>query len=99
MAFNFSRTKDELTESMALDTDLKTWANAQGWKLADESQTVDIYTEYDFDPEKVVVGQSYPVTFATEGREIKIRTTDYVEVGATVGLRFGPEDIHVMKKS
>ncbi len=99
MAFNFSRTKDELTESQALDTDLKTWANAQGWKLSNEDQAVEIYTEYDFDPEKVVVGGIYDVKFSTEGREIKIRTTDFVEEGATVGLRFGPEDIHVMRKS
>ena len=30
MAFNFSKTVDEIIESQALDTDLKTWANAQG---------------------------------------------------------------------
>ena len=27
-------TVDEIQESQALDTDIKTWANAQGWKLA-----------------------------------------------------------------
>ena len=36
MAFNFFKTVDEITESVAMDTDLKTWANAQGWKLSDE---------------------------------------------------------------
>ena len=29
-AFNFFKSKDEIKESVALDTDLKTWANAQG---------------------------------------------------------------------
>ena len=52
---------------------------------------------YDFDPEKIRLG-TYKVTFSTEGREFKIRTTDYVEEGTEVGLRFGPEDIHVMRK-
>ena len=33
MAFNFIKTVVEIQESQALDTDLKTWANAQGWKL------------------------------------------------------------------
>ena len=42
MAFNFLKTVDEIQESQALDTDLKTWANAQGWKLSDEEQSVDI---------------------------------------------------------
>ena len=32
MAFNFFKTVDEINDSQALDTDLKTWANAQGWK-------------------------------------------------------------------
>ena len=38
MALNFFKTVDEITESVALDTDLKTWANAQAWKLSDEDQ-------------------------------------------------------------
>ena len=42
MAFNFFKTVDEIKESVALDTDLKTWANAQGWKLSDENEAVDI---------------------------------------------------------
>ena len=42
MAFNFFKTVDEINDSQALDTDLKTWANAQGWKLSDEDQSVDI---------------------------------------------------------
>ncbi|MBQ2041268.1 MAG: ABC transporter ATP-binding protein [Lachnospiraceae bacterium] len=98
MAFNFFKTVDELQEAQALDTDLKTWASAQAWKLSNEDESVDIYVDYDFDLENIREGASYPVTFATTGREFKLRTTDYVEEGAEVGLRFGPQDIHVMHK-
>ena len=45
MAFNFVKTVDEITESQALDTDIKTWANAQGWKLSNEDESVDITVE------------------------------------------------------
>ena len=98
MAFNFFKTADELVESQALDTDLKLWANAQGWKLSDEEQSVDVYVDYDFDPENVKDGTSYKVTFSTMGRELKVRTVNYVEEGAEVGLKFGKDDIHVMKR-
>ena len=97
MAFNFFKTVDELQESQALDTDLKTWANAQGWKLSDESESIDISVDYDFDPEDIKEG-IYKVVFSTTGREFKIHTTDYSEVGQEVGLTFFPEDIHVMEK-
>ena len=97
MAFNFLKTVDEIQESQALDTDLKTWANAQGWKLSDEDQSVDINVDYDFDPQEVKEGV-YQVTFSTTGREFKIHTTDYSEVGQEVGLTFFPEDIHVMSR-
>ncbi len=97
MAFNFAKTVDEIQESQALDTDIKTWANAQGWKLSDESQSVDISVDYDFDPENIKEG-SYRITFWTTGRELKIHTTDYSEVGQEVGLTFFPEDIHVMER-
>ena len=97
MAFNFFKTVDEITESQALDTDIKTWANAQGWKLSNEDESVDISVDYDFDPEDIKEG-IYKVTFSTTGREFKIHTTDYSEVGQTVGLTFFPEDIHVMSK-
>ena len=97
MAFNFLKTVDEIQESQALDTDLKTWANAQGWKLSDEDQSVDINVDYDFDPQQVTEGV-YQVTFSTTGREFKIHTTDYSEVGQEVGLAFFPEDIHVMSR-
>ena len=97
MAFNFFKTVDELLESQALDTDIKTWANAQGWKLSNEDQSIDIFVDYDFDPENIKEGV-YKVTFSTTGREFKIHTTDYSEVGQEVGLTFFPEDIHVMSK-
>ena len=97
MAFNFLKTVDEIQESQALDTDIKTWANAQGWKLSDEDQSVDISVDYDFDPAEVTEGV-YKITFSTTGREFKIHTTDYSEVGQEVGLTFFPEDIHVMAR-
>ena len=97
MAFNFLKTVDEIQESQALDTDIKTWSNAQGWKLSDEDQSVDISVDYDFDPEQVTEGV-YKITFSTTGREFKIHTTDYSEVGQEVGLTFFPEDIHVMSR-
>ena len=81
----------------ALDTDLKTWANAQGWKLSNEDESIDISVDYDFDPEDVKEGV-YKVTFSTTGREFKIHTTDYSAVGEEVGLTFFPEDIHVMSR-
>lgn len=96
-AFNFFKTVDEIQESLALDTDLKTWANAQGWKIDNEEETVDLYVDYDFDPETIKEGV-YKVTFWTTGRVFKIHTTDYVEEGKEVGLTFYPEDIHVMEK-
>lgn len=97
MAFNFFKTVDEIQESQALDTELKTWANAQGWKLSDENQSVDLSVDYDFDAETVKEGV-YKITFWTTGREFKIHTTDYSEEGQEVGLTFFPEDIHVMSK-
>ena len=97
MAFNFFKAVDEIKESVALDTDLKTWASAQAWKLTDENESVDISVDYDFDDENIQEGV-YNITFSTTGREFKIHTTDYVEEGREVGLTFFPEDIHVMEK-
>lgn len=97
MAFNFFRTVDEIKESQALDTDLKTWAGAQAWKLSNEEESVDLSVDYDFEPEDVKEGV-YQITFSTTGREFKIHTTDYTEEGQEVGLTFFPEDIHVMSK-
>ncbi|MCF0114658.1 MAG: ABC transporter ATP-binding protein, partial [Erysipelotrichaceae bacterium] len=96
-AFDFYKTVDEIKESIALDTDLKTWANAYAWSLEDESQVEIWDVKYDFDDENIQEGE-YPITFSTQGREFKIHTTDYVEEGAKVGLDFAPEDIHVMSR-
>ena len=42
----FFKTVDEITESQALDTDLKTWAGAQAWKLSNEDEAVDLSVDY-----------------------------------------------------
>ena len=97
MAFNFFITVDEIRESHALDTDLKTWANAQGWKLSDENTSVELFVDYDFEAGEIKEGV-YKVTFSTTGRELKIHTTDAAKEGEEVGLTFFAEDIHVMSK-
>ena len=43
-------------------------------------------------------GVHYEILIETERRTYKVQTTDYAEVGREVGLKFGPEDIHVMCK-
>ena len=96
-AVNFFKTVDEIKESIALETDLKTWANASAWSLEDDTSVEITSIHYDFDPENITPG-TYTVTFATEGHEYKIDTTDKYEVGDEVGLMFQPEDIHIMKK-
>lgn len=96
-AYDFYKTADELQESIALSIDLKKWANATAWDLEDDSPVEITDVDYEFDPETVKEG-TYEITFSTMGRELKIHTTDYAEEGAKVGLKFGPEDIHVMSK-
>lgn len=97
-AVNFFKKVDEIQESIALETDLKTWANASAWSL-DGEQAVEITdVKYDFDPEHITPG-TYAVTFATKGYEYKIDTTDKHEVGEEVGLTFAPEDIHIMSRT
>lgn len=97
-AVNFFKKVDEIQESIALETDLKTWANASAWTL-DGEQAVEITdVKYDFDPEHITPG-TYAVTFATKGYEYKIDTTDKHEVGEEVGLTFMPEDIHIMSRA
>ena len=97
-AMNFFKKVEDIQESMALDTDLKMWANASAWSLEDENEQVEITdVKYDFDPETIEPGV-YDVTFATEGYEYKVSTTRAAEEGSEVGLIFRPEDIHVMKK-
>lgn len=96
-AVNFFKKVDEIKESMALETDIKTWANASAWSTEDDSPVEITEVVYDFDPENIEPGD-YQVTFKTEGYEYMIDTTDKYEVGEEVGLTFGPQDIHIMKK-
>ena len=97
-AVNFFKKADEIQESIAVETDLKTWANASAWSLEDGT-AVDISdVKYTFDPEHITPGV-YDVTFATKGYEYKVDTTDKYEVGDEVGLMFQPEDIHIMAKT
>ncbi len=84
-------------ESVALDTDLIRWADAAAWDLDDESPIEIWDVKYDFDDENIVEGD-YEVTFSTQGRELKIETTEALEEGMRIGLSFDPRDIHVMRK-
>ncbi len=96
-AVNFFKNVDEIQESIALGTDLKTWANASAWSLEDGSSVTITDVIYDFDPATLEPGV-YNVTFRTEGYEYKVDTTDETKVGDSVGLKFAPEDLHIMKK-
>ncbi len=96
-AFDFYRTVDEIKESVALDTDLIRWADATAWNLEDDSPVEIWDVRYDFDDENITEGD-YPITFSTQGREFRMETTDQIEVGQRVGLKWNPEDIHVMHK-
>lgn len=97
-AFNFFKTVEEIQESQALDTDLKTWADAVGWKLNNDEIPVEIQdVDYNFDPEEIKPGV-YEVVFSTLGREIIVHTTTVTEEEKEVGLTFNPQDIHVMSK-
>ena len=96
-AVNFFKKVDEIQESIALDTDLKTWANAVAFSLEDDMPVEITDVKYDFDPENITPG-IYDVTFATKGYEYKVDTTDKHEVGEEVGLIFEPEDIHIMSR-
>ena len=97
-AVNFFKTVDEIKESIALETDLKTWANASAWSLESEMPVEITDVIYNFDPENITPG-IYDVTFRTEGYEYTIDTTDKAEVGTEVGLMFYPEDLHIMSKA
>ena len=96
-ALDFFITPDEIRESMAISTDLKTWASAEAWNLQDDSPVDITDVKFDFDPAETTEG-SYDITFSTRGRIYKVETTSRLEVGDRVGLAFGPEDIHVMHK-
>ena len=82
---------------MAISTDLKTWASAEAWNLQDDSPIDITDVKFDFDPAEITEG-TYEITFATQGREYKVETTDRYVEGDRVGLSFGPEDIHLMRK-
>ena len=97
-AVNFFKKADELQESVALDTDLKIWANAQAFDLEDGNPVEIVDVEYDFDPATITPG-TYAVTFMTRGYEYRVDTTKETEVGSVVGLTFDPEDLHIMEKS
>lgn len=96
-AFDFYRSADEIKESVALDTDLIRWADAYAWDTEDNSRVEIWDVKYDFDDQNITEGD-YPITFSTKGRELKIETTDSHEVGERIGLKWHPEDIHVMRK-
>ncbi len=96
-ALDFFITPEEIQESMAISTDLKTWASAEAWNLQDDSPVDITDVKFDFDPAQVTEG-SYEITFATQGREYKVETTSRHEAGDRVGLAFGPENIHLMRK-
>ena len=96
-ALDFFITPEEIQESMAISTDLKTWASAEAWNLQDDSSVDITDVKFDFDPAAVTEG-SYEITFATQGREYKVETTARHELGDRVGLVFDPEDIHIMHK-
>lgn len=98
-AVNFFKNIDEIKESIAFETDLKTWAKASAWQLEDDNVAISITdVQYDFDPASIEIG-TYDVTFQTKGYEYKVETTDEYQVGQRVGLVFTPDDIHIMAKS
>ena len=97
-ALDFFITPDEIMESMAISTDLKTWASAEAWNLEDDSPVEITDVKFDFDPAAIQEG-SYDITFSTRGRVYKVETTSAHEAGDKVGLLFGPDEIHVMHKA
>lgn len=55
-AVNIFKSVDDIVESIALDTDLKTWANAQAW-TDDEEEIIEVTDViYDFDPKNIEPG-------------------------------------------
>lgn len=95
-AMDFFKTIDDIKESVAIDTDLKTWADAYALDL-ESKKDVEIQVSYNFDPDNITAGV-YEVEFKTEGYEYVIDTTDYHPVDSLVGLDFEPQDIHIMRK-
>ena len=97
-ALDFFITPDEIKESMAISTDLKTWASAEAWNLQDDSPVEITDVKFDFDPAEIQEGV-YDITFSTRGRVYKVETTSAHEEGDRVGLNIGPDNIHVMHKA
>ncbi len=95
-AMDFFVKTDDIKDSVALDTDLRTWANASAWSLEDGTEVAITEVNYDFDWENPVPGE-YQITFATEGYQYKVLTTKALPVDTEVGLTFDSEDIHLMK--
>ena len=95
-AMDFFVKTDDIKDSVALDTDLKTWANASAWSLEDGTEVTITDVKYDFDWDNIEPGE-YEITFATEGYQYKVLTTKALPEGSEVGLIFDPEDIHLMK--
>ena len=96
-AMNFFVKTDDIRDSVALDTDLKTWANASAWSLEDDTQVQITDVKYDFDWDEIQPGV-YSVTFATKGYEYQVATTRRIPDGTEVGLSFHRDDIHTMRK-
>ncbi len=96
-AMNIFKKVEDVRDSIAIDTDLMTWANASAWSLGGDEQVQISEVKYDFDPETVEAG-TYDVTFCTKGYEYKVTTTRPYKEDTEVGLYFYPEDIHIMKK-
>ncbi|MBR3227844.1 MAG: ABC transporter ATP-binding protein [Erysipelotrichaceae bacterium] len=97
-AFDIYKSVEEIKESMAMSVDLKTWADAYAWYLDDETPVEIDDVRYDFEPMEIEPGD-YNVTFVTEGRTYKIHTTEKQKEGSLISIDFGPDDIHVMRKS
>ena len=95
-AMDFFVKTDDIKDSVALDTDLKTWANASAWSLEDGTEVTITDVKYDFDWDNIEPGE-YKITFATEGYQYKVLTTKALPESTEVGLIFDPEDIHLMK--
>ena len=56
-AMNFFKKVEDIQESIALDTDLETWASASAWSLEDGEQVEITDVKYDFDPETIDPGR------------------------------------------
>ena len=64
----------------------------------EDNSKVEIWdVKYDFNVDEIKQGD-YDITFATQGRELKLETTDHIEVGGRIGLSWDARDIHVMEK-